>query len=95
MKITDLEYKIIQLIALFDYLISIEEQEAYCCVRKQYQKLLIQLGEVKNQNFDFSLIQNVFRLMFEAPTNDKFLGKYILDKMQEIYDLSKTENRCI
>ncbi len=89
MKKEDLEKKIIVLIVLYDYLISINGKEAYHFIRKKYQQLLDNLNKYETiQSIpmkEFDGLLNVFRLFQEAPCRDVNLSKYILYKMQEIY----------
>ena len=85
----ELEIKIIQLIGLFDYLISINGTIAYHSVKNKYKIVLEKLikcesiQDVSKEVFDELL--NVFRIFMETPTRDVILGQYILGKMQEIY----------
>jgi hypothetical protein len=94
MKKDDLEMKIIKLIGLYDYLITINATEAYHHIRKQYQILVEKLKRYETiQDVDVSIfdtVLNVFRIYLEAGAcKDSNLDKYILDKMQEIYLLQK------
>lgn len=89
----ELQYKIIKLIGLFDYLISINGTEAYHLIRKKYQILLENLMQYENiqavNQETFDILLNVFKLFLEAPPKNVDLGKYILDRMQEIYLIQK------
>ncbi len=87
----DLETKLAQLIGLFDYLLAIEDFSAYKQLKDSYNRLFClikqhkKLEDIKEDNF--RVVQSSFRILLEAPPNDKVLGKYILDKMQEIYEM--------
>lgn len=91
MKKEDIEIKIAQLVGLFDYLLSIEDFPAYKKLKENYYNLLctiqqrLRLEDI--QEVDFRVVQSSFRIMMEAPPRDITLGKYILDRMQEIYEI--------
>ena len=91
MKKEDIEIKIAQLVGLFDFLLSKEDFPAYKKLKENYYKLFctiqqrVKLEDV--QEVDFRVVQSSFRIMMEAPPRDMLLGKYILDRMQEIYDM--------
>lgn len=82
-----IEYKLIELITLYRYLISIENFDVYKKILSKYEMVL-----KDNTLNNFSSLENVFRLYLEAPPKDKILGEYILNKMQDFYeDYSKIE----
>lgn len=91
----NLEIKLIKLIGILDYLYSIESFSAYNQLILMYSTLLkrIESKKVEDINkFDFESIQAAFRILVEAPPKDKSLGKYILDRMQEIYEIHNSLN---
>jgi len=89
----ELQIKIIKLIGLFEYLMSIENFGAYEDLKQKYQKLLnnlLQCQTSKDINKDtFNIIESAFRIMMDAPPKDNYIGKYILDRMQDIYLVQK------
>lgn len=94
----ELQLRIIKLMGLFEYLISMEKNPGiFIDIKKKYQKLLDSLstyGDIVEIGGDeFDIVESVFRMMYDAPTRDIHLGRYILDRMQEIYLLSKKISR--
>jgi len=84
----ELEIKISQLIGLFSYLIYTEDFKAYRRIKSNYEILFENLTQKENiRDEDFVVIQSSLRVFDEAPPKDKALGKYILCKMEEIYEL--------
>ena len=85
-----IEYKLIELISLFTYLINNENFEVYKKILSKYNIVFENFQRNKiNEKLnieDYLPLQNVFRLYLEAPPKDKILGKYILDKMQDFYE---------
>jgi hypothetical protein len=91
MEKEDLELRIIKLIGVLEYLYSIEQFPAYNQLKQLYFSLYERIYE-KNKfdeikEIEFEVIQSSFRIFLEAPPKDKILGKYILDRMQEIYEI--------
>ena len=88
----ELQLRVIKLIGLFDYLISIEKNPGvFITIKKKYQSLLLALNndQIALNSGLFDVIQSVGKMMYDTPTNNISLGKYILDQMQEIYIISK------
>lgn len=88
----EIEIKLIKLISLFDYLIYLEDFGAYKTLLKLHKRCLLNLkGKQVNELIeeDFEPLINVFRIYMEAPPSDSKLGKYILDMMQEFYELQE------
>ena len=86
----ELEIKLIKTIGLFEYLLFNEPFDAYNQLKSNYENLLsiIQKRNIEDINSDdFLVLQSSFRIMFEAPPKDIVLGRYILDRMQEIYEI--------
>ncbi|MDY3339575.1 hypothetical protein PG279_10380 [Riemerella anatipestifer] len=78
--------KIIKIIALYEFLIYVENRKVYKDILNKYKKVMFNIsdGNIKKEHFDPLL--NVFRLFFEAIPSDDVLAKYIIDKMQEFYE---------
>ena len=85
-----IKLKLIEIIALYKYLLKVENFRAYEEILSKYlskNKKISSLNtkeELEVSNFEPLL--NAFRLFLEAPPKDKILGKYILDKMQDFYE---------
>jgi len=84
----ELEIKISQLIGLFGYLIYIEDFRAYRRIKSNYEILFENLTQNEIiRDEDFVVIQSSLRVFDEAPPKDKVFGKYVLTKMEDIYEL--------
>lgn len=89
----ELKLKLIKIIGLLEYLIYIENFKAYHVLLKKHKEILMNLkdkqevSEIKLADFDPFL--NVIRIYLEAPPSDKILGKYILDVIQDFYELQE------
>lgn len=82
-----IKFKLIELIALLKYLIHSENFDVYKKILSRYSLVLEKINSDKNIKKEFfDPLQNVFRLYLEAPPKDKVIGRYILDKMQELYE---------
>lgn len=89
---TKLSVRIAKIMALFEYLISIENFSAYTKILHLYRICLINIIDKENDEIseeDLSSLLNVSRLFFEAPPSNKILMKFIIDKMQESYELER------
>lgn len=84
-----IEYKLVELIALFEYLVLIENFGSYKKILSEYKKVYKDIQGKKVSEIvqeDFTSLTNTFRLYFEAiPSNDK-LGEYIANKMHSFYE---------
>lgn len=84
-----IEYKLIELIVLFEYLVFVENLDSYKRILSQYKKVYenIQSKEVSEiAQEDFTPLTNTFRLYFEAIPSDDKLGEYIANKMHSFYE---------
>jgi hypothetical protein len=85
-----IEYKLIELVTLFKYLVNNENFDVYKKILSRYILVLENIQDITKTNDIkkevFYPLQNVFRLYLEAPPKDKVLGKYILVKMQDFYE---------
>tara|TARA_R110002051_G_scaffold272525_4_gene333014 strand:+ start:799 stop:1086 length:288 start_codon:yes stop_codon:yes gene_type:complete len=82
--------KLIKVIALFEYLIQIEDSSTYRQILTAYNQLLLNINNKEKVDFikaDFKPLQNVYKMYYESPSADKVLGKYILNLMQELYEI--------
>lgn len=86
----ELKLKLIKLIALFEYLNYVENFKAYKDILKLYKKVWSNIeNKEQKQMFeeDFKPLQNIFRIFFEAVPSDDDLSNYLVEKMQEFYEL--------
>lgn len=84
----ELEIKISELIILLNYLISVEDFPVYKKLKKNFENLYYNILNKQNiSNEDFIVIQSCLRIYDDAPPKNYELGRKILDKMMEIYEL--------
>lgn len=84
-----IEYKLVELIALFEYLVYVENFNAHKKILSQYKKVLGNINGKDTEEIiseDFMPLTTIFRLYFEAIPSDDKLGKYIVNKMESFYD---------
>ncbi len=87
-----LKLKLIKIIALFEYLIYNEDFKAYRDILKLYKKVWFNIENKSSEDFleeDFMPLMNITRLFFEAIPSDDKLSDYLVEKMQEFYELYK------
>lgn len=93
MRKNELEVNVIQLIGIFKYLLFIENFPAYGKLLENYSDLLINIQVRRNiediVEYDFKPVESSFRILQEAPPRDVKLGMYILERMQEIYEIQR------
>lgn len=83
----ELKYKLIELIVLFEYLISIENFPTYKTILSKYKKVYCNICNKEKKDLeDFEPLLNVFKLYFEAIPSDDKLNEYIANKMQLFYE---------
>lgn len=82
--------KIIKLIALFEYLVTVESSGAYIKILNALEEVNQRIFNKDEKNLtkeDFHPLINIYRIYSEVKPYDLKLGKHIMDKMQEFYDL--------
>jgi hypothetical protein len=82
--------KIIKLIALFEYLVTVESSGAYIKILNALEEVHQQIFNKEERNLkkdDFYPLNNIYRIYSEVKPYDLKLGKHIMNKMQEFYDL--------
>ena len=81
--------KLVEVISLFKYLTYIDNFNVYNKILNNYQKVYRGIKNKENSEIckeDFEPVLNVFRMFMEAVPSEKYLTKYILEKMQEVYE---------
>ncbi len=89
----ELKFKLIKNIGLLEYLIYIENFQTYQNLLKKHHEILTNIKDKENiselKASDLSPYLNVMRIYLEAPPSDKKLGKYILEALQDFYELQE------
>ncbi len=86
----EIKVKLTKLIALFEYLMYIENCGAYKEICQLYKKIWENIKDKENFiDQDFLPMQNITRLFFEAIPSDDKLSEYLIYKMQEFYELKE------
>lgn len=84
--------KIIKLIALFEYLATVESSGAYMNILTALEEVNQRIFNKEERNLtkdDFYPLINIYRIYSEIRPYDLKLRKHIMTKMQEFYDLQK------
>ncbi|MHA7831419.1 MAG: hypothetical protein ACX93O_09980 [Flagellimonas sp.] len=87
-----IEFKLIELINLFDYLVFNEKFVAHEKLLMLHKRCLENIKGKKESEIiedDFAPLLNATRIFFEAIPNDKKLAEYLIKKMQEFYEKQK------
>lgn len=88
----EIKVKIIKLIGLFECLYNLEKKNNYNKILILYNKCLINIIDKENNEIieeDFSSLINVTRLFFEVRPKNNELAEYILNRIQDCYELER------
>ncbi|MEL4308122.1 hypothetical protein [Joostella sp. CR20] len=87
-----IEFKLIELISLFDYLVFKENFSAHQKLLKLYKECWRNIKGKREKEIvesDFAPLLSATRIFFEALPNDKKLTEYLIKKTQEFYEIQE------